>query len=198
MKYYLIPSETLTEIADRIRFVYGTTDKYTIQEMVDKFASTKSLLQMQACEFYDATYTDNDFSEITSIRNRGLYLHPYSGAPNFAELKTVGDYGCSSAKFTGAQLPKCESIGNYGFYLSKLTGSIELPKIKNLGSRVFGSCTGLTALTMRHEEGSLPTISTTAFTSSFLTTINVTWSEGDVPGAPWGATNATINYNYEG
>lgn len=29
-----------------------------------------------------------------------------------------------------------------------------------------------------------------------LATINVPWSEGEVEGAPWGATNATINYNY--
>ena len=31
-----------------------------------------------------------------------------------------------------------------------------------------------------------------------LTTINVPWAEGAVAGAPWGATNATINYNYTG
>lgn len=31
-----------------------------------------------------------------------------------------------------------------------------------------------------------------------LLTINVPWAEGEVAGAPWGATNATINYNYTG
>jgi hypothetical protein len=31
-----------------------------------------------------------------------------------------------------------------------------------------------------------------------LTTINAPWAEGAVSGAPWGATNATINYNYTG
>lgn len=31
-----------------------------------------------------------------------------------------------------------------------------------------------------------------------LLTINVPWAEGEVSGAPWGATNATINYNYTG
>ena len=29
-----------------------------------------------------------------------------------------------------------------------------------------------------------------------LTTINVPWSYGEVPNAPWGATNVTINYDY--
>lgn len=31
-----------------------------------------------------------------------------------------------------------------------------------------------------------------------LITINVPWVEGAVANAPWGATNATINYNYTG
>ena len=31
-----------------------------------------------------------------------------------------------------------------------------------------------------------------------LTSIKVPWSEGTIKYAPWGATNATITYNYEG
>ena len=31
-----------------------------------------------------------------------------------------------------------------------------------------------------------------------LTTLNVPWASGAVAGAPWGATKATINYNYVG
>ena len=39
----------------------------------------------------------------------------------------------------------------------------------------------------------------TAFTGcDKLTTINVPWSEGEVANAPWGATNAVINYDYKG
>ena len=30
----------------------------------------------------------------------------------------------------------------------------------------------------------------------FVKTLNVPWAEGEVEGAPWGATQATINYNY--
>ena len=29
-----------------------------------------------------------------------------------------------------------------------------------------------------------------------LQTINVSWGEGEVANAPWGAPKATINYNY--
>lgn len=31
-----------------------------------------------------------------------------------------------------------------------------------------------------------------------LTIINVPWAEGAIANAPWGATKATINYNYTG
>ena len=46
-------------------------------------------------------------------------------------------------------------------------------------------------------QGTPETISKTAFRyCDNLTTINVPWAEGAVANAPWGATNATINYNY--
>lgn len=35
-------------------------------------------------------------------------------------------------------------------------------------------------------------------TCANLRTLNVSWGNGQVSGAPWGATNATINYNYTG
>lgn len=43
------------------------------------------------------------------------------------------------------------------------------------------------------------TISDTAFrTCDNLVSIKVPWSEGSVAGAPWGATNATVTYDYTG
>lgn len=47
-------------------------------------------------------------------------------------------------------------------------------------------------------EGTPNTIANNAFQSSSFTTINVPWAEGAVADAPWGATGATINYNYTG
>ena len=35
-------------------------------------------------------------------------------------------------------------------------------------------------------------------TCANLKTLNVPWGYGSMSGAPWGATNATINYNYTG
>lgn len=60
---------------------------------------------------------------------------------------------------------------------------------------VFSNCTGLTKITFKGTP--LNKFDSTAFNGcTNLTTINVPWAEGDIAGAPWGATNATINYNY--
>ena len=66
--------------------------------------------------------------------------------------------------------------------------------ITNIGSNAFRDCAGLTTLTF---EGTPTFIGASAFGNCpNLTTINVPWAEGEVANAPWGATNATINYNY--
>lgn len=68
--------------------------------------------------------------------------------------------------------------------------------INSLGSYSFDSCKNLIEVTF---EGTPTIIKETAFRyCSNLTTINVPWAEGAVSGAPWGATNATINYGYTG
>lgn len=66
--------------------------------------------------------------------------------------------------------------------------------IKTIGNEALYGCTGLTTLTFK---GTPTTIASGAFYGcTNLTTINVPWAEGEVANAPWGATNATINYNY--
>lgn len=73
---------------------------------------------------------------------------------------------------------------------------------KTLPSRIytmsasFYGCTGLTSITFEGKPDSLHSNTFPGCTN--LTTINVPWAEGEVKNAPWGATNATINYNYTG
>lgn len=70
----------------------------------------------------------------------------------------------------------------------------------------FGGCENLETVTfLRTPEDAATTpkrgynYSTATFRNCpNLKTINVPWAEGAVSGAPWGATNATINYNYTG
>lgn len=60
----------------------------------------------------------------------------------------------------------------------------------------FYNCTGLTSVTFK---GKPTTIGSGVFRGcTNLTDIYVSWAEGEVANAPFGATNATIHYNYTG
>lgn len=67
--------------------------------------------------------------------------------------------------------------------------------VKVLGNLAFGFCTSLTNITF---QGTPTTLSSAFEGCENLTVINVPWAEGAIAGAPWGASNATINYNYRG
>ena len=87
------------------------------------------------------------------------------------------------------------SIGAFAFADCTNLALTSLPSgITSIGIYAFQSCTGLTSITFT---GKPTTINSAAFKGcTNLTTINVPWAEGEVANSPWGATNATINYNY--
>lgn len=73
---------------------------------------------------------------------------------------------------------------------SDFEGVTEVPNYK------FSGCKKLTTITL---PSSITSIGKYAFQNcTKITTINVPWASGAVANAPWGATNATINYNYGG
>lgn len=96
---------------------------------------------------------------------------------------------------TFAQPSSLTTISAYAFSACELITTLTLPStITTIGNYAFGYCTSLEDVTFL---GTPTTISTTAFADcDSLITINVPWSDGAVSGAPWGATNATITYNY--
>lgn len=87
-------------------------------------------------------------------------------------------------------------IGDFAFAYSGLT-SVTIPSsVTNIEMQSFGYCKSLTSVTFN---GTPSLIRSDAFYNcSALSTINVPWAQGAVSNAPWGATNATINYNYTG
>ena len=112
-------------------------------------------------------------------------------------LTSIGDYvftTCPNLALTS--LPSgITSIGVNAFFQCRKLALTSLPSgITSIGDYAFRKCTGLTSITFT---GKPTTISSAAFEEcTNLTTINVPWAEGEVANAPWGATNATINYNY--
>ncbi len=139
-----------------------------------------------------------------------------------SSITKIGDYSIyNGGTFTSIEMPNTiTSIGMYGFYRCLNAQITSLPRsLKTIGQNAFSfcgkmnitaipssvtsienyafrTCSGLTSLTF---EGQPTSISNNAFQEcSNLATINVPWAEGEVANAPWGATNATINYNYIG
>jgi hypothetical protein len=86
-------------------------------------------------------------------------------------------------------------IESYTFYQCQNLVLTTIPAgITSISSNAFYGCSKLTNLTFK---GTPTSIQSTAFKNcNNLLTINVPWAEGAVADAPWGATKATINYNY--
>ena len=111
-------------------------------------------------------------------------------------IKYIGDSAfqdCSSLALT--ELPSdLKYIGTSAFSgCTALSFSTFPTGVETVGEYAFYQCNGLTTITFL---GTPTSLDVNTFTGcQNLTTINVPWSSGDVAGAPWGATNATINYN---
>ena len=103
----------------------------------------------------------------------------------------------SSGNLINATLHGYTVIRDNAFLNCSSLALTSLPSgITNIGNYAFQGCSSLASLTF---EGKPTSISKSAFRGcTNLTTINVPWAEGEVANAPWGATNATINYNYTG
>lgn len=109
-------------------------------------------------------------------------------------IEQNGLSNCQSMSLTS--LPESLTyIGKFAFNTCRKLTLTSLPAgIVNIGDYAFTVCVGLFSITF---EGTPTTIASSAFKGcTNLTTINVPWAEGAVADAPWGATNATINYNY--
>lgn len=87
------------------------------------------------------------------------------------------------------------SIGSYAFNAAKFTKLVIPSTVTKIGdSGVFNCVAGAKI----YFTGTPTTFGSNAFSPAASKTfdIYVPWSEGEVANAPWGATKATIHYNY--
>lgn len=116
-------------------------------------------------------------------------------------VKTIGRNAfLYCEKITISKFPEeLTTIGESAFkHCTGLTDIVFGSKLSSIGGDAFAECSGLRSVTFN----STPELLTDGYDTPVfqsctnLTTINVPWSEGAVANAPWGATNATINYDY--
>ena len=150
-------------------------------------------------KYFEGSITEVSLQSANAIRENSFYNHRWLtkiSMPNVKEIRYGGFYDCSNLELT--ELPsELTSLAICAFSGCAKLAITELPSsLTYIDHQAFNWCSGLTFLTFKSKPQFL---SMAAFQNcENLTTINVPWAEGELPDAPWGATNATINYNYAG
>lgn len=103
-------------------------------------------------------------------------------------MQSIGD--CIVLK--ALNCPEVEIIGSSCFENCEKLENINLPKVKAIKSSAFVSCYALKTI---HIPATIQEIDEDGFGWTGLTDIYIDKAEGEIPGAPWGAENATIHYN---
>ena len=178
-------TDKLTAIANAIRSKTGTTDIMTLDEMNNAIKNIQTGM----------ITSDNRCTTIPDYLFYGCLNLSLTELPSGITSIGIGAFdNCPNLSLT--ELPSgITSIDVGAFAGCTKLALTELPSgITSIGADTFENCTGIHSLTFK---GTPNTIDSTAFDGcTNLTTINVPWAEGAVENAPWGATNATINYNY--
>jgi hypothetical protein len=206
MAEYLVNDTDLTSVADSIRAKTGGTEQLVFpsgfKTAIEGIQTGSSATAPYIEETYDASgnLVDAKMHGQTSIRAYEFYqcsnLALISLPESITDIFSRAFYDCSKLALTS--LPtNLTTIGEYAFYkCSNLTLTSLPTNLTSVGNYAFGNCIGLTQITFKGKPNSIYSNAFSGCTN--LTTINVPWAEGAVANAPWGATNATINYNYTG
>ena len=202
MAQKLYEETNIQDIADAIRAKNGTTITYKTNEMAAAIrgidtsggGTSDDLAIKMITGNGDITELPSDLTEIQSFafyRYENLKLTSLPSGITTIYQNAFED--CSNLALTS--LPNNLTLIDYRAFSScKKISLTYLPEsITEIGSYAFEYCQ-FTTITFK---GTPTRIGTNAFAHcTKLTTINVPWAEGAVANAPWGATNATINYNY--
>ena len=196
-------TDKIKAIADAIRAKTGQTGTLTL----DAMPTAISGISGGGPEAYvEETYNIN--RELISAKLVGQdFVRMYAFA-NCERLKSVelpsGVNSIRDRAFSGCtrlkpfDLPaSLSSIGQYAFTGCSAFTSVVIPAgVIQLHAYALSSNINLESVTFLGTPNSIA--SSVFYFCNKLTTINVPWAEGEVANAPWGATNATINYNYTG
>lgn len=162
------------------------------------------------------TLTSYTNDRVESVKNYLFWESETLKNVSLPNAVSIGSYAFGqSQQLSCVEIPKAKHIGEYCFHYCTNLLMTSLPEnlqtvgqsaftrtkvsfneigrnVKTLGDNCFNSCSDINTIAFK----GAPYIGATVFSGcTNLLTINVPWGEGDIDGAPWGAVNATINYN---
>lgn len=198
-----------------------TPNTYKVADMAIGIADIRNALDKELASIFDGTVKEFNIPDgTTKLSAYCLYGRGSLHTVTIPETVTyIGDrvfYNCTN--LNSINLPSgLTYLGGYVFYNCNKLSITEIPlgvslidiyafydnampsftihqNVTTIKAKAFAYCDNLATVTFK---GTPSSIAEDVFLScSNLATINVPWSEGAVANAPWGATNATINYNY--
>ena len=150
-------------------------------------------------KYIEKRYAEVNLQEATRIKPYFFYMDSTIETISMPKVVEIGQnafQGCM--KLRTVNLPEgLISVGVSAFSGCNLAESLVLPStLQTIGGSAFSSGT-IRVVTFRGKPQSIGLSYMPALHSN-VTTVNCPWSEGEVAGAPWGATSAQINYNYTG
>lgn len=175
-----------------------------IGAIVSEITSIRNTSQIANLFAYNPNITSIRMPNVTNVTN----------CPLFRDCKALKDVYIPSVITSTAQafngtafsgtmdvrkmFPNLTTLGGTAFNnLDNVTRIILPATIKSVGSKAFNNpMRGLTDIVFTGTPQSIAADMVYSSVAPYVKDVWVPWAEGEVANAPWGATNATIHYNY--
>ena len=211
MSKVLVNKSTLISIADAIREKSGTADTYKPAEMSKAISaimvSGEDVLKGIIGNWNYSNLTTSQAQQMLDIIGETDALRKQVGEGMFKRQDNITSVTIPNGiKYIGAECFRgCLKLANVSFpeSLTELADkafystNISTVKLPASLTKIGADCFIASNVKKVYFNGTPTFVSPTAFAeNNALTDIYVPWAEGAVSYAPWGATNATIHYNY--
>ena len=195
MSKVLVTESYLTAIGDAIRSKNRSTTKYKPSEMAgainDITTQDNTVLNSILDRSISGDYVNDDLTEIGE--NAFSNCTKLTSA-TFTEVTKIDRSAFTSCRsLESISLPEVKKIETNSFNSCPLK-SVSMPKIEVLGADedVLGIFTGCYNMTTINIPSTIKSIGKKAFANTSITTINIDKPANSIPGAPWGATGASV------
>lgn len=177
----------ISDVADAYRTALGTDEGIKAGELADKIASITSTVNTKGA-FFENIGADGKPRKLIIDGMSAVGRYAFSADDN-AVYEKVEEIELRST---------VTQLGASCFYGMENLANIDalFKNVDTFGSKCFGNCTGLTEVFL--DMAVISAIPSIFSGCTNLEVIRVPWSENAVLGAPWGAANAEIVYNWRG